>query len=68
VNGERVAGVRQSAFAIQALTSNFIPAASASCMVRDISWSKPHRGTYKLNVDDNFHYNGRGSVGVVPEK
>jgi ribonuclease HI len=65
VKGESVAGAKQSAFAIQALASNFISAAPASSMARDISWSKPPRGAYKLNVDANFHTNGRGASGVV---
>jgi hypothetical protein len=65
VKGECVAGPRRTAFAIQALTSNFIPAASASCVVCDISWKKPSRGTYELNVDAAFHSNGRGAAGVV---
>jgi hypothetical protein len=64
VKGECVAGPRRTAFAIQALTSNFIPAASASSVVRDISWNKPSRRTYKFNVDAAFHSNGRGAAGA----
>jgi hypothetical protein len=44
VKGESVAGSRRTAFAIQALTSNFIHAASSSNVVRDISWKNYFEG------------------------
>jgi ribonuclease HI len=65
MKGGHVAEPRRTAFAIQALTSNYVPAASASSVVRGITCEKPSHGTYKLNVDASFHPNGTGAAGAV---
>jgi hypothetical protein len=65
VKGETVAGPARTAFAIHAITTNFVQAAKGHSTMKEVTWSKPARGEYKLNIDASFHSNGRGSVGVV---
>lgn len=54
----------RTAFAIQALTSNF-GAVSASCAPNEIMWTKPTLRSYKLNLDTTFHDDGTSVVGIV---
>jgi hypothetical protein len=62
--GESVTGLPRTAFAIQALTSNY-GAAAPDSKPPEISWSKPRASCYKLNTDAYFHDNGTSAVGDV---
>ena len=54
VKGESVADPSRTSFAINALTANFIPAASSKVKLKECQWQKPASGCYKLNTDAFF--------------
>jgi hypothetical protein len=64
VKEERVASPISSPFSIQALTVNY-GHATGKAVSRDIVWSKPPLGQYKLNVDAAFFPSGGGAVAAV---
>ncbi|XP_071674396.1 uncharacterized protein [Lolium perenne] len=65
VKGETVSEPFKTAFAIQAITANYVSASSANPIEREHTWKKPAKGEYKLNIDASFRENGRGSSGAV---
>jgi ribonuclease HI len=65
VKRETVAGPSQTTFAIHAITTNFVQSAKGNSVSKEVVWSKPDRGEYKLNIDASFHSNGTCSVGTV---
>jgi ribonuclease HI len=65
VKGETVSEPFRTAFAIQAITANYVSASSANPIEREHTWKKPAKGEYKLNIDASFRENGRGSSGAV---
>jgi hypothetical protein len=64
VKGERVASPVSSPFSIHALTINY-GHATGKAVPREIVWSKPPSGQYKLNVDAAFFPNGGGAIAAV---
>ena len=64
VKGETVAPPSRTSFSIHALALNFQEADSRAT-TREIKWSRPASGTYKLNVDGCFFSNGTGASGAV---
>jgi hypothetical protein len=65
VKGEKVADPSRTAFAIGALTSNCVLASSEKAKRKEVLWSKPTRGGYKLNTDAAFYPDGWGAAGGV---
>jgi hypothetical protein len=65
VKGGKVVDPRQTAFAINVLTSNYVPASSAHAVVKKIMWAKPERDCLKLNIYAAFHRDGTGAAGIV---
>ena len=64
VKRESIAQPRQTAFAIQALKSNYC-VAQAKTQPKEIIWSKPKLNSYKLNIDACFFPNGSGATGAI---
>ena len=64
VNGGSIAPPKLTSFSIQALTLNYKGAAMGT-LPKEVTWSKPKAGTYKLNVDACFFPNGIGASGAV---
>ncbi|KAM0896557.1 hypothetical protein ACQ4PT_023111 [Festuca glaucescens] len=64
VKGVQVASATSSAFAITALTTNFV-SAKISAKQKNVAWSKPVQGSYKMNVDASFFGDGSGAARVV---
>lgn len=61
VKGEPVAVPSRTEFAIQALASNF-GGALTKAEPHEITWTKPPRNMYKLNVDAACFHNGSGGA------
>jgi hypothetical protein len=48
VKRETVAGPSQTTFPIHAITTNFVQSAKGNSVSKEVVWSKPDRGEYKL--------------------
>ena len=57
VKGEKVAAPERTSFAIQGLTLNY--KAAMKEIPKDIHWSRPSPGIYKLNMDACFFPSGQ---------
>jgi hypothetical protein len=64
VKGESVSPPKNSAFAVKALTANFMAAKTKSAE-KEIKWFKPLRSSLKLNIDASYHNDVSGSAGMV---
>jgi hypothetical protein len=64
VKGESVSPPKNSAFAVKALTANFMAAKTKSAE-KEIKWFKPLRSFLKLNIDASYHNDVSGPAGMV---
>jgi hypothetical protein len=64
VKGVQVVSATSYAFAINALTTNFV-SAKIFAKQKNVAWSKPVQGSYKMNADASFFSDGFGAAGVV---
>lgn len=64
MKGNKVASPGRTAFAINAITTNF-PAASGVPQPHKISWTKPNRSSYTMNIDASFFDDGSGSAATI---
>jgi hypothetical protein len=52
-------------FSINALTSNYIPAATRRAIRKTDQWQKLAVGELKMDIDASFYEDGSGAIGTI---